>query len=397
MTHLDTTTDHAKWEAVILSPQFANSLDRYFTDRNDFQSTVLINQIRTADLIPTDITLITQTTPIAALNLMHVHWCIKTLTFSLMNCEKMNQACSFAIAQLDDMPELIPESPQMRFVWTNYGLGQAPRLARIISPAATTPPCSPSLKYVDEGVDPIFPIREPMTSSKSPSPIPYLQKEKYRAMTPDSPTTSYFTIPPPIHTFENLKLEEQGIKYDDLSPAVSTPDERLFSEPPMSNPAFRNIMCRLCKTLGHKQANCSQYFCCLCRIKKPVHLLCYCPLKGHISFNSACGHLPHLPFKFLTNTGINNPNFFLGLDEWEKEDDKCAKTVAKLIKDQTREGVEPKLADWIWDFNRYSRGNVTNLLWHSIMFYFLTLFVLASRLPFSIVLVHVHWLSCTYK
>jgi len=217
-----------------------------------------------------------------------------------------------------------------------------------MSPAATTPPCSPSPEYVDEGVDPITPALEPRMSSKSPSPIPYLQKEKYRAMTPDSPTMSYFTLPAPplpIQTFENLKLEEQVIKYNDLSPAVSTPDERLFSEPPMSDPAFRNIMCRLCKILGHKQANCPQYFCRLCRIRKPAHLSCYCPLKGHISFNSARGHLPHLPFKFLTNAGVNDPNFFAGLDEWEKEDDRRAKTVAQLIKNQTGEGVELRLAD----------------------------------------------------
>ena len=183
-------------------------------------------------------------------------------------------------------------------------------------------------------------------------------------MTPDSPTTSYFTTPvPPTQTFENLKLEEQVIKYEDLSPAVSTPNEQLFSEPPMSDPAFRNIVCRLCKILGHKQANCPQYFCRLCHIKKPAHLSCYCPLKGHISFNSARGCLPHLPFKFLTNAGVNDPNFFSGLDEWEKEDDKRANTVSKLIFNQTGESVEPKLADWIWDFNG-SRGVMLQTFLH---------------------------------
>jgi len=62
-------------------------------------------------------------------------------------------------------------------------------------------------------------------------------------------------------------------------------------------------------------------------------------------FNSARGHLPHLPFAFLTNAGVNDPNFFPGLDAWEKEDDRRAKTVAKLIKEQTGESVEPKQAD----------------------------------------------------
>jgi len=346
MNHLDVAADHAKWEAVILSPQFANSLDQFFAERNDFQTTVLINQIRTADLIPADIALIMQTTPTAALNLMHVHRQLKTLTFSLMNREKMNEAYQFAISQFDDTPELVTDSPPMKFVRTNYGLGTAPRLAQVISPAATTPPRSPSLEYVDEGVNPITPALEPQTSRKSPSPIPYLQKEKYRAITPDSPTTSHFTLPaPPIHNFENLRLEEQVIQYEDLSPAISTPDERLFSEPPMSDPAFQNIVCRLCKVLGHKQVNCSQYFCRLCRIKKPAHLSCYCPLKKHISFNSARGRLPHLAFTSLTNAGVNDPNFFSGLDEWEKEDDRRVKTVTKLIEKETGESLKPKLAD----------------------------------------------------
>jgi len=263
-----------------------------------------------------------------------------------MNREKMNEACNHAISHLDDTPELVVESPKMKFVRTSYGLGQAPHMARVDSPAATTPPRSPSLEYIDEGVNPITPALEPMTSSKSPSPIPYLAKEKYRAETPDSPTTSHFALSvPPIHSFDNLKLEEKVIQYEDLSPAISTPDERLFSEPPMSDPAFQNIVCRLCKILGHKQANCPQYFCCLCRIKKPAHLSCYCPLKKHISFNSAQGHLPHLAFTFLTNAGVNDPNFFSRLDEWEREDDRRAKAVTKLIEKETGESLKPKLAN----------------------------------------------------
>ena len=346
MTHLDAAAEHAKWEAIILSPQFANSLDHFLAERNDFHHTVLINHIRTADLIPADITLITQTTPAAALNLMHVHRRLKTLTFSLMNKERMAEACNYAISHLDDTPELVVESPKMKFVRTSYGLGHAPRMAQVVSPAATTLPRSTSPEYVDEGVNPITPDLEPLTSSKSPSPIPYLAKEKYRAITPDSSTTSRFAPSvPPIHNFEDLKLEEQGIQYDDLSPAISTPDERLFSEPPMSDPAFQNIVCRLCKILGHKQANCPQYFCRLCRIKKPAHLSCYCPLKKHISFNSARGRLPHLAFMFLTNAGVNDPNFWSGLDQCEKEDDRRAKTVTKLIEKETGESLKPKLAD----------------------------------------------------
>jgi len=179
MTRLDATADQAKWEAVILSPQFADSLDQFLAERNDFHHTVLINHVRTADLIPADISLITKTAPTAALNLMHVHRRLKTLAFSLMDRERMNEACNYAISHLDDTPELVVESPKMKFVRTSYGLGHAPRMARVISPAATTPPRSPSPEYVDEGVNPITPALEPMTLSKSPSPIPYLAKEKY--------------------------------------------------------------------------------------------------------------------------------------------------------------------------------------------------------------------------
>jgi len=42
---------------------------------------------------------------------------------------------------------------------------------------------------------------------------------------------------------------------------------------------------------------------------------------------------------------VNDPNFFSGLDEWEKEDDRRAKTVTKLIEKETGESLKPKLAD----------------------------------------------------
>jgi len=48
---------------------------------------------------------------------------------------------------------------------------------------------------------------------------------------------------------------------------------------------------------------------------------------------------------FLTSAGVEDPNFFTGLDAWEKEDDRQVKGIAKLLFDQTGESVEPKLAD----------------------------------------------------
>ena len=138
-----------------------------------------------------------------------------------------------------DVPELEIESPKLKFVCLNYGTTSAPCLTWTVPDSATPPPCTPSPEMIDQVVA-TSPVIQPQTSSKSLSPFPYLKKGKYCTESPDSPTTSHFAIslPPPTHVLQDFKLDLASttkIEADDNSPQLSTPDERLFSDPPMSD------------------------------------------------------------------------------------------------------------------------------------------------------------------
>ncbi|OAX30541.1 hypothetical protein K503DRAFT_807103, partial [Rhizopogon vinicolor AM-OR11-026] len=116
---------------------------------------------------------------------------------------------------------------------------------------------------------------------------------------------------------------------DLTTPNLPTPDERLFSKPPFSDPAFRNIICRCCKIVGHKQANCAHYFCRKCRRLQPGHLTPFCNLDDQIHPDSPIRNLVHLRFIFPLDT--SNPQFFKNLDTWERADDRHTKQNHKLI------------------------------------------------------------------
>jgi hypothetical protein len=61
MSSIKTTSSHAQWEAVILSPQFAIHLDNFFEESRDYHSKLLIDQVRTAELITADMSLLSTT------------------------------------------------------------------------------------------------------------------------------------------------------------------------------------------------------------------------------------------------------------------------------------------------------------------------------------------------
>jgi len=101
---------------------------------------MLIYQIRTADLIATDIPTILQLAPDTVPNLINVHKCIKALAFSLLDPKKMDEACKAAFTAIDDLLKLKTKSPPMQFICINYGLGHAPHLACVIPKSPTTAP-----------------------------------------------------------------------------------------------------------------------------------------------------------------------------------------------------------------------------------------------------------------
>jgi hypothetical protein len=174
-------------------------------------------------------------------------------------------------------------------------------------------------------------------------------------MSPLSPLPSAYSkserssiSPPPDICVDNPQIIEPTTKVESSSssPQLSTPDQRLFSDPPFTDPNFVNIVCRLCNITGHKQANCSSYFCRLCRVKKPGHLSPFCPHRGKFPQNSIQGRFPHFAFRFVPDT--KEPSFWSELDRWESQDDKRAKTVEKLLKMHTGHGIDPiTVADFI--------------------------------------------------
>jgi hypothetical protein len=185
---------------------------------------------------------------------------------------------------------------------------------------------------------PTSPSIAPQSPPRSPSPIPALDKGKGREDPEDdeeeleyySPKAPSPSLPPPIFHADPspiplalttlIKTAPSSPEGSPLTPALSTPDERLFSDPPHSDPAFENVVCRLCSTIGHKQAKCQKYFCRFCRLPKPGHLSPFCPYRGRIPFHSPIGRITHFPFHFPLNT--SSPDFFYHLDKWEKDDDR---------------------------------------------------------------------------
>ncbi|OAX30719.1 hypothetical protein K503DRAFT_806831 [Rhizopogon vinicolor AM-OR11-026] len=98
-----------------------------------------------------------------------------------------------------------------------------------------------------------------------------------------APTTRIYTASPEPEVpglVEDILPAE--IPHSPTTPALLTPDEHLYSEPPFADPTFHNIICQNCRITGHKQANCPRYFCQGCRKLQPGHLSVFCNWKTMI-------------------------------------------------------------------------------------------------------------------
>ena len=116
MTLTHATNNHANWEATILSPQYAQALDEHFYECTDPHHLTLIDMVRTADLLATDISILNATAPAIARNLNHVHRKIKSLAFALMTPTRMNQAIGMVIQDEEERLTFVaPTTPPMRF------------------------------------------------------------------------------------------------------------------------------------------------------------------------------------------------------------------------------------------------------------------------------------------
>jgi hypothetical protein len=308
----------AIWETILLSPLHSDHINRYLNEHGSDNSRIFVQLFRTADNLLCDYLTIKDRFPAAALSIKMGSQRVKHLSCLLTDKDHVSAAIDYAIGAINDS--------------ANRGVLSSGRTFLNV----------PHFSTEHEGCyHPTSPSTAPQSPLRSPSPIPALDKGKGREDPEDdeeeleyySPKSPSPSLPPPIfHTNQSpvplaittrIKTASPsvgGSPLTPLTPALSTPDERLFSDPPHSDPAFENVVCRLCSTLGHKQAKCQKYFCRICRVRKPGHLTPFCPYHRNIPPHSPIGRIPHFAFEFPLDA--TRPNFFFHLDKWEKDDDR---------------------------------------------------------------------------
>ncbi|KAJ8583255.1 hypothetical protein M405DRAFT_521387, partial [Rhizopogon salebrosus TDB-379] len=305
----------ALWESILVSPQHSDHIDQYLRENGSDNSRIFLQLFRTADNLVCDYITIKERFPAPALSIKMASDRIKHLSCLLTDRDHISAAIDYAIDAVNKAAE--QEGPGYGRMFLNV-----PHFST--EHQTCYHPTSPSI-----------------ASTRSPSPIltqdkgkaredPEEDEEELEYYSPKAPSPS---LPPPIFhadpspiplALTTLIKSEPSSRQESpltpLTPALSTPDERLYSEPPHSDPAFENIICRVCGILGHKQANCQKYFCRFCRVRKPGHLTPFCLYKRNLPPHSPVGQIPHFPFDFPLDA--SRPNFFTSLDRWERDDDK---------------------------------------------------------------------------
>src|SRR5882757_8885008 len=327
----------AIWESIILSPQYADYLDTYF--ENDALILNFLQIYRSADMLLCNYHDIAHHLPGAATSIKMNSRRIQNLACLMISKDKMDAAIEHVVGQVNrEVEKNVPGLGKFYLSDLHF----TPSHEKCFHPQPKpTRPNTPEL---------ISSIISSISSERSASPLPVLNKGKERAIPTNEiePTTGLYpsddekenndphSLSPrllpyglastPLDLPENISPRPP---FTDTTPNLPTPDERLFSEPPFSDPAFRNIVCRCCKITGHKQANCAHYFCRKCRRLQPGHLTPFCNLEDQIHPDSPIRNLVHLRFIFPLDT--SNPQFFKNLDTWERADDRRTQQNHKLI------------------------------------------------------------------
>ncbi|KAJ8583441.1 hypothetical protein M405DRAFT_867022 [Rhizopogon salebrosus TDB-379] len=305
----------AIWENILLSPLHSDHINRYLKEHGSDNSRIFVQLFRTADNLLCDYVTIKDCFPAPALSIRMCSQRIKYLSCLLTDKDHITAAIDYAIDAVNNTAsQNVPGSGRM-FLNVPHFSTEHEGCYHPTSPsiAPQSPPRSPSL----------IPARDKGKGREDPED----DEEELEYYSPKAPSPS---LPPPIFLADPspiplalttlIKTAPSSPEGSPLTPALSTPDERLFSDPPHSDPAFENVICRLCSTIGHKQAKCQKYFCRFCRLRKPGHLSPFCPYRGRIPFHSSVGRITHFPFHFPLNA--SDPDFFYHLDKWEKDDDR---------------------------------------------------------------------------
>jgi len=323
-------------------------VDMYFLERNNHCTAIFLQALRSADNLLCDhCHTIEKTFPAAALSIQLNARRIKNLLCLFVKKDEMNAAIEAAVAHVNAaVMKNIPGLGVLYLKDLHYGTTHEPCFhppptnSSSVPGSTPTPPNSPS---------PI-PILDKGKGRQAPSPVtrPPSRESDFSISLPPSPAVLACTYPVVLEGIQTILplavtthlTPTVDNKTGTSTPELSTPSESLFSDPPHSDPRFRNLHCRRCNTLGHRQSDCPAYFCRICRTCRPGHLTPHCWYKDEIKPHSFLGRIPHAPFNFITNIA-KNPNFFADLDRWENLDDLHAKKIEPLLCMHTRRGVEP--------------------------------------------------------
>src|SRR5882757_8832176 len=151
----------AIWDSIILSPQYAINLDKYF--EGDVQHLTFLQLYHTTDMLLCNQFDIAQYLPGATLSIKLNTQCIKNLASLLISKEKMDAAVESVVTKLnDEATKDVPGIGKFYLPELHFGITHD-ECFRITDPTIPTCPNTPE-------------------QSRSPSPIPIPDKGKERAI-----------------------------------------------------------------------------------------------------------------------------------------------------------------------------------------------------------------------
>ncbi|KAG1743082.1 hypothetical protein EDB19DRAFT_1907228 [Suillus lakei] len=355
---------HAYWEAVVLDTQFTMHLDSYICRTGDQILMNIVDAFRTADNL----------TP-AALELQSIPEARFSAVALCFNQGKIKSALSNLLAarNFEDVVSKLEEEEafnappdpvrviarhvddhgSISFPIRDFMRSLRPTISDEVVVEPPTPPAKESneagaaldeiLRLTTEAEESVTPITTPKYHSQSERPNDFVPTVAIPQAVLD--TTTAVPVPPPRR--RNRRPCWQNILSYGLPPInahrplVSPFTDRTNEEHTLDVARLEasettqtrrdNFVCRHCHAYGHRQKNCNQYYCRICRKFAPRHLTTYCPT---------------LAGKHLLRRGPSAERFYKDLKKLEAAYDQDA---ARLEQDRAENEIEA--LDWLADID----------------------------------------------
>ena len=330
------------WTEIILKPEYAIALDHYFSENNDFASMRLLTAFRAASAIADEIGETRQGSGLTPESFFHIQYQCLLIKKNILNIldtsgfggaihditvASLNRTPSPFHPQASSPPPLSPSSSsEQEFPW-----GNSPPPTPIPPPVTTSADAEPPdmMARIVEGVIMAAQVADPLprpvaTTVKKPVVTPP-SSPKALALTTQVATSS---VSPSHRRHKKMKekyrkLLSFGLPLSQVYPAETGNQynfETAHEIAAVDPPPFDNFVCRVCRKQGHKQINCPDYHCRICKIWAPRHYSAFCPkLKG----------------KKLLRTRGSDPDFVDKLraleDIFDKEEEENEKEITAMM------------------------------------------------------------------